>query len=542
MTVERDVLELDCLVVGAGPAGLAAAIHFKECAEKIGKGDLEVAVLEKASMPGLHALSGAIVDPVGLDALLPNWRELDPPIEATVASEALYALSERRAYRMPTPPPMHNKGLPIFSLQKMAEWLAGIAESKGVEVYPEFPARNLIVEDGRVAGVQLVDSGVSKSGEHKASYAPGAELRAKVTILCDGVRGNLTKQLLATFPETMKGRNAPDFETGIKEIWKLPEGRFPAGKVVHTMGWPLPGSMYGGSWIYGMGGDRISIGLVMALDYEDPTWDLHREFQRFKTHPFIRKILEGGEVIRYGAKALPGGGLYSMPKLYGDGWLLAGDAAGTVNMARLKGVHLALQTGAMAGEAAFDAIVAGDTSAAQLQSYKDAFEISPAYAELYKTRNFRTAFQNYSRPRAVFEVGIQTLLGGRGLFYDRLNHKEQPHETLGEVRAPREAPIYDGVITFDKLTDVYHSGTSHAEDQPSHLVVRDTSICIDRCTEEYGNPCQYFCPAAVYEFDTELKLNPSNCVHCKTCDIKDPYAIIDWVTPEGGGGPNYTDM
>jgi len=542
MTVERDVLELDCLVVGAGPAGLAAAIAFKDAAERAGKGDLEIAVLEKGSMPGVHSLSGAVVDPVGLDAVLPNWRELDPPIEATVDSEAMYALSERRAYRIPTPPTMHNKGNVIVSLQKMVEWLAGVAESKGIEVYPEFPARNLIVEDGRVAGVQLVDSGVSKTGEHKASYAPGAELRAKVTILCDGVRGNLTKQLLDRFPEALVGRNAADYETGIKELWQLPKGRFPAGKVVHTMGWPLPGSVYGGSWIYGMGGDRISLGLVMALDYEDPTWDLHREFQRFKTHPLLRKILEGGEIIRYGAKALPGGGLYSMPRLYGDGWMIAGDAASTVNMARLKGIHLAMQTGAMAGTAALDAIAAEDTSAEQLKAYETAFESSSAYTELHKTRNFRTAFQNYSRPRAFFEVACQTVLGGRGLFYDRLNHSKQPSETLGGPRTPREAPEYDNKLTFDKLTDVYHSGTSHAEDQPSHLVVRDTNICIERCTEEYGNPCQYFCPAAVYEFEAELKLNPSNCVHCKTCDIKDPYGIIDWVTPEGGGGPNYTEM
>ena len=311
---------------------------------------------------------------------------------------------------------------------------------------------------------------------------------------------------------------------------------------MHTLGFPLPSNIYGGSWIYGMSDDRISLGLVMALDYEDPTWDLHREFQRFKTHPFIREILEGGEVLRYGAKALPGGGLYSMPRLYGPGWLLAGDAAGTVNMARLKGIHLALKSGALAGEAALRAIVAEDCSQEQLKSYGDAFENSWAHEELYKTRNFRTAFKNFSRPRAMFEVAMQTLLGGRGLFYDRLQHKEAPHEGLGPPRAPRPAPVYDNKITFDKLTDVYHSGTSHEEDQLAHLVVRDTNICIERCTEEYGNPCQYFCPAAVYEFEQELKLNPSNCVHCKTCDIKDPYGIIDWVTPEGGGGPNYTDL
>ncbi|MEM8882464.1 MAG: electron transfer flavoprotein-ubiquinone oxidoreductase [Planctomycetota bacterium] len=542
MTVERDVLELDCLIVGAGPAGLAAAIRMKDLAEQQGKGDFEIAVVEKGSMPGIHSLSGAVVDPRGLDDLLPNWRELDPPIEAEVHKEAFYALSERRAYRIPTPPPMNNHGNFVCSLQKLVEWLAGVAESKGVEVYPEFPGRHLIIEDGVVKGVQLVDSGVSKTGEQKPSYAPGAELRAKVTILCDGVRGNLTKELMAAFPEVLEGRNAQDYETGIKELWKVRPGSFPAGKVVHTMGFPLPGNIYGGSWIYGMADDRVSLGLVMALDYEDPTWDLHREFQRFKTHPFIAKILEGGEVLRYGAKALPGGGLYSMPRLYGDGWLLAGDAAGTVNMARLKGIHTAFKSGALAGEAAFEALVAEDASATQLQSYETSFQASWLHDELYKTRNFRTAFKNFSRPRAMLEVGIQMALGGRGLFYDRLHHKEAPYQETGAARKAPAPPAFDNKLTFDKLTDVYHSGTSHEEDQPSHLVVRDTNICITKCTEEYGNPCQYFCPAAVYEFEDELKLNPSNCVHCKTCDIKDPYGIIDWVTPEGGGGPNYTDL
>jgi electron-transferring-flavoprotein dehydrogenase len=292
-----------------------------------------------------------------------------------------------------------------------------------------------------------------------------------------------------------------------------------------------------------MSEDRVSVGLVMALDYEDPTWDLHREFQRFKTHPLIRKILEGGEILRYGAKALPGGGLYAMPRLYGDGWLLAGDAAGTVNMARLKGIHLAIKTGAMAGETAFRAIQASDTSAATLQSYEKSFETSWARKELHSTRNFRTAFKRYKRWRAMFNVVVQTALGGRGLFYDRLDCAEEPYQETGPARPAPEPPIYDGSLTFDKLTDVYHSGTSHEEDQLCHLVVKDTRICVERCTVEYGNPCQYFCPASVYEFEeAELKLNPSNCVHCKTCDIKDPYGIIDWVTPEGGGGPNYTDL
>ncbi|MHC4960123.1 MAG: electron transfer flavoprotein-ubiquinone oxidoreductase [Planctomycetota bacterium] len=535
---DRDTLELDCLVVGAGPAGLAAAIRFKELAEAAGK-ELEIAVLEKGSAPGIHSLSGAVVDPRGLDDLLPGWRDLDPPppIEAPVGKEKFYALSERRAYRLPLPPPMHNKGNFVCSLNKLVEWLAGIAEQRGIEVFPEFPARSLLVEDGKVCGVRLVDSGVSKTGEHKGSYAPGADLRAKVTILCDGVRGNLTKELMRTFPEITEGRNAPDFETGVKELWKVRPGSFPAGQVFHTMGWPLPSDVYGGSWIYGMGDDKISIGLVMGLDYKDPTFDLHREFQRFKTHPLIRSVLEGGECVRYGAKAIPGGGLYAIPRLYGDGWLLAGDAAGTVNMARLKGIHLAFKSGALAGEAAYATIADGAEPAA----YEQAFNASWAHDELWGTRNFRTAFKRFPRPIAIGEVVMQTLLGGRGLWYSRLDHKEQVHEGLG---GPRPVPEmeFDGKIAIDKLTDVYHSGTSHEEDQPSHLVVRDPDLCVSRCTQEYGNPCQHFCPAGVYEFETELMINASNCVHCKTCDIKDPYGIIDWVTPEGGGGPNYSEL
>ncbi len=529
---ERDVLELDCVVVGAGPAGLAAALRFQE----LSGGAHALAVLEKASTPGLHSLSGAVVDPRALDELLPDWRKLDPPVESPVTKEAMYALSERRAYRIPVPPPMHNRGNFVCSLNRLVEWLAKTAESRGVEIFAEFPARDLLFDrpDGdRVTGVRLVDSGVGKDGARKASYQPGADVRAKVTILCDGVRGNLTKQLVQRIPGVLEGRNPADYETGVKELWRVRDGAFPAGKVVHTMGWPLPPEIYGGSWIYGMRDNLVSLGLVMGLDYEDPTWDLHREFTRWKTHPWIARLLDGGEIVRYGAKAIPGGGLYSMPRLWGDGWLLAGDAAGSVNMARLKGVHLAIKTGMLAGEAAYRAL----TSGTPLQSYDDAFRASWAFDELHKTRNFRTTFKVFRRPRAIFEVAVQTLLSGRGLFYGRLAAGES---TLGPPRPPPAPPPYDNKTTFEKLTDVYHSGTKHEEDQPCHLVVREPDLCVSRCTREYGNPCNHFCPAGVYEFRGSLTINASNCVHCKTCDIKDPYGIIDWVTPEGGGGPHYT--
>ncbi|MGH7163375.1 MAG: NAD(P)/FAD-dependent oxidoreductase, partial [Planctomycetota bacterium] len=374
----RDVLDLDCVVVGAGPAGLAAGLRFRELAERDGAPELTIGVLEKASAPGLHSLSGAVVDPRGLDELLPGWRKLDPPIEAEVGEERVYALSERRAYRIPVPPPLHNRGNFVCSLHRLVVWLAGVAEQRGVDLLPEFPGRDLLVEGERVVGVRLTDSGVSKTGQRKPGWQPGAEVRAKVTILCDGVRGNLTKQLLARFPEALLGRNAADYETGVKELWRVRPGSFPAGRVVHTLGWPLPPGVYGGSWMYGMREDRLSLGLVMGLDYEDPTYDLHREFQRFKRHPFVAKILDGGTMLRYGAKAIPGGGLYSIPRLHGDGWLIAGDAAGTVNMARLKGIHLAVKSGALAGEAAFRALRHGEP----LAGYQAAFESSWAHDEL----------------------------------------------------------------------------------------------------------------------------------------------------------------
>ncbi|MGQ0613154.1 MAG: 4Fe-4S dicluster domain-containing protein [Planctomycetaceae bacterium] len=534
---ERDLLELDCAVVGAGPAGLAAALRFRQLAEEAGAGDLSLAVLEKASAPGLHSLSGAVVDPRALNELLPGWRAMDPPIEAEVGRERFYALSERRAYRLPVPPPLHNKGNFVASLNRLVVWLAGIAESRGIDLFPEFPGRDLIVEGETVKGVRLQDQGISKKGEKRPSFQPGAEVRAKVTILCDGVRGNLTKQLLASFPDALEGRNAADYETGVKELWRVREGAFPAGSVIHTLGWPLPPDVYGGSWIYGMRENLVSIGLVMGLDYTDPTYDLHREFQRFKTHPLLRKLLDGGSLVRYGAKAIPGGGLFAIPRLFGPGWLLAGDAAGTVNMARLKGIHLALKSGALAGEAAFRHLKEG----APLSRYGDAFASSWAHEELNRVRNMRAAFKKWSRPRAMIAVMLQTLLGGRGLFYTKLRHTQPVHEGLGGPRPPPEQ-LFDGKLAIDKLTDVFHSGTKHEEDQPAHLIVREPDLCVSRCTREHGNPCRFFCPAGVYEFDLTLTINAANCVHCKTCDIKDPYGIIDWVTPEGGGGPNYTDL
>jgi electron-transferring-flavoprotein dehydrogenase len=539
---ERDILELDCLVVGAGPAGLAAALRFQELAKAAGASDLSIGVLEKGSSPGLHSLSGAVVDPRALNELLPGWRTMDPPIESEVTKERIYAFSERRAYRIPVPPGLRNHGNFVCSLNRLVVWLGGIAESRGIDLFPEFPARDLVVDGNRVTGVRLTDSGVSKGGERKASYQPGAEVRARVTILCDGVRGNVTKQLLERFPDALEGRNAADYETGVKELWEVRPGAFAPGEIVHTMGWPLPSGVYGGSWMYGMRPNLVSLGLVMGLDYEDPTWDLHREFQRFKTHPFVARILEGGKCVRYGAKAIPGGGLYAMPRLYGDGWLLAGDAAGSVNMARLKGVHLALKTGALAGEAAFEALREGDTSAAGLRRYEEAFRRSWAHEELFGARNFRAAFKKWGRLRAGVAVTVQALLGGRGILYSRLDHREPVSARLGPRRRPPEPPPFDGRLTFDKMTDVYLSGTTHAEDQPSHLVVRDPSLCVARCAAEHGNPCRHFCPAGVYEFTDRLVINASNCVHCKTCDIKDPYGIIDWVTPEGGGGPVYTDL
>jgi len=564
---ERDQLEVDVLIVGGGPAGLAAAIKLRQLAKARGKDDFSVMLIEKGGDIGSHGISGAVVDPKGLDELLPDWRE-SAPVEAAVSTDEMWYLTDTAKMAVPAfamPPMMKNHGKFVSSLQKLTKWLGDIAEENGADIFPAFPGQELLwgpAEDGsgaeRVIGVRVGDKGVDHNGNPKPNYEPGPDLLAKVVILSEGVRGTLAKQAVPRLG-LAEGRDPQVYAVGIKELWQCAPGKVTPGSVIHTFGYPLPNETFGGGFIYGMGGDVLDIGLVTGLDYMDPTTDPHDSFQRYKQHPAIEKMIEGGTLLRYGAKAIPEGGLYAMPRHYAGGLLLIGDSGGFLNGMRLKGIHLAIKSGILAAETAFQAIETGSTDAAALAPFETAFENSWAYDELRTARNFHQGFKG-GLFAGMLNAGLAMYTGGRAFgVIDRL-HGEDGYAQMKKLseRAPKaiehRAKI-DNVITFDKLTDVFNSGTMHDEDQVPHLHVADTSICADRCTVEYGNPCQYFCPAKVYEplfnvsghngdtkVDGRLQINFSNCVHCKTCDIMDPYQIITWVPPQGGEGPVYTGM
>jgi electron-transferring-flavoprotein dehydrogenase len=560
MSDEREVLDVDVLFVGAGPAGLAGAIHLKNkldehnaLAAERGEAPLDepmIAVIEKADNVGAHIISGAVVDPRGLDELIPDWRELSPPL-VPVTSDELKFFTRSGAHSMPHPPWMKNTGFWTGSLNNLVRWMAERAEAAEINVFPGFPATDLIIEENRVVGVTTNDKGVAADGSAKSNYEPGMEIRAPVTVLCDGSRGHLTKRLVKRFGT--EGRNPQTYETGVKETWEVPGAAAHEGRVIHSMGWPLGLSIFGGAFVYFTGGDMVTLGLVVGLDTEDPSMDIHEEFQRFKTHPFMRRLLEGGTRAHYGAKSLPAGGYWSMPQPYVDGALLAGDGLGTLNTARLKGVHGAMKSGMLAAETALQALISGDGSSAVLSRYEGALKDSWLGKELYQVRNFHQAVSHGLGPSALFHLGLQMATGGRGVrdcYPAKAGHERMRRK--GTVK-PRHADVFkpDGVLTFDKLTNVFFSGTKHEEDQPCHLVVHaEADHCAVKCAEEYGNPCQYFCPASVYEMVSDdaygpdgksLQVNFSNCVHCKTCDIQDPYQVIEWVTPEGGG-PAYVNL
>jgi len=552
VSVERERLDADVLIVGAGPAGLACALHLarliRQHNESGGKPELStegIYVLEKGRDIGAHQLSGAVLDPRALAELAPEFAKT-APLDTPVNDDAAYFLTASRAWKLPiTPPPLRNHGNYIVSVSKLAKWLGGLVEQAGVNVFTQFAGAQLIREGEAVAGVITEDKGRDKDGKPKDNFTPGYELRAKITVLAEGPRGSLTKHLVAD--KNLGGLNPQVYSIGVKELWEVLPGRIKPGWVAHTLGWPLDSSMYGGGWIYGMRDNRVSLGLVTGLEYHNPRFDPHEAFQRFKTHPFVRRILEGGKLVRYGAKTIPVGGWYSIPRTYLDGCLIIGDSASLLNSQRLKGIHMAIKSGMLAAETILEALRAGDTSAAKLSVFRRKVDESWIGRELRSVRNFHQSFQ-HGLWRGLAHAAVQFVTGGRGLV-DPMRMKaghEQYHKLDGAGPAP---PRFqgDGVLTFDRLTDVYHSGTRHEEDQPCHLHVLDTSICVNRCVLEYGSPCQYFCPAAVYEMVQEkggrrLKVNFSNCVHCKTCDIADPYQIIDWVPPEGGGGPNYEGM
>jgi len=548
---ERESMEFDVVIVGAGPAGLAAAIRLKQLAAERDH-ELSVVVLEKGSEVGAHILSGAVIDPVGLDTLLPGWREEGAPVDTPVSEDRFLILGEKGALRLPNvlmPPLMSNHGNYVVSLANLCRWLAEKAEGLGVEVYPGFAAAELLYTDeGAVRGVATGDMGVARDGTPKDTFMRGMELTGKYTLIGEGARGSLAKQLIARF-ELDADREPQKYGIGLKELWEVSPERHKPGLVQHTMGWPLDNRTGGGSFLYHFGENLVSVGFVVHLNYENPHLSPFDEFQRFKTHPRIRETFEGAKRIAYGARALTEGGYQSVPRLVFPGGALIGCSAGFMNVPRIKGSHNAILSGIMAAEAAFEALQAG-RGHDSLSAYQDAYASSAIARDLKKVRNAKPLWSR-------FGTWAGLLLGGADMWLNTilpflghtLGHGKPDHECLkpASEMPPIDYPKPDGKITFDKLSSVFLSGTNHEEDQPVHLRVADMEAQKEVEWGVYGGPSARYCPAAVYEWlgegdDVRLQINAQNCVHCKTCDIKDPLQNITWVPPEGGGGPNYPNM
>ena len=550
MPVERDVMEYDVIVVGAGPAGLSAAIRLKQLAGKVGK-ELGVCVVEKGSEVGAHILSGAVFDPHALNELIPDWKNKGAPLLSPVTRDEIYFfLSADKAVKVPNllvPKTMHNEGNYVISLGKLVRWLGEQAEALGVEIYPGFAAQDYIFEDGAVRGIVTGDMGVARDGHHKDGYAPGMELRAKYTLFAEGCRGHLGKRLIAQF-KLDADSDPQHYAIGLKELWEIPTDEHQPGLVVHGAGWPLDNTSPGGSFLYHLENNQVAVGLIVDLSYSNPYLQPFGEFQRFKHHPVIRRYLEGGKRIAYGARAMTKGGLNSLPKMVFPGGALIGCDAGTLVYSKIKGNHTAMKSGMLAAEAAAERLLAGGEGADKLTTYPERYKASWAHDELYRSRNFGSAMHKFGMwLGAAFVYIDQNGFGGKLPF--TLHDRKPDFKTLKLAAESKKLdyPKPDGKLSFDLLSSVFMSSTNHAEDQPVHLLLKDPAIPIRENLPNYDEPAQRYCPAGVYEVVYEdgkprFQINAQNCVHCKTCDIKDPYENITWTTPEGGSGPNYQNL
>ena len=535
---EREAMEFDVLIVGAGPAGLAAAIRIKQLSP-----DAAVCIVEKGGEVGAHILSGAVLEPRALDELIPDWREDPPALTTPAGDDRFMMLTETRAFKLPTPPQMNNHGNYIVSLGNVARWLGARAEALGVEIYPGFAASETIIEDGVVKGVVAGVMGISRDGSEGPNYQPGMELRASYTLFAEGCRGSLTKKLFETYA-LREGVQEQTYAIGLKELWQIPKEKHTPGLIWHSTGWPLKSDTYGGSWLYMLGEDLVSVGFVVGLDYPNPWLSPFDEFQRFKTHPDLRKFLEGGKRISYGARALNEGGFQSIPKLVFPGGALIGDTAGFLNVPKIKGTHTAMKSGMVAAEAVVAALASEDR-APVLAEYPAMLEQSWLWEELKAVRNIRPAFAKWGMWGGLVNAALDTyVFKGRAPW--TMGHHADHASLKTAAEAPKiDYPKPDGVLSFDRNSSVFLSNTNHEEDQPAHLKLRDPGKWLAENFVKYASPESRYCPAGVYEAVEDgqgshrLQINAQNCVHCKTCDIKDPTQNIDWCTPEGAGGPNY---